>query len=187
MKPKLQANPNGRLPPDTPEPSANGHVAAPLTPSADGASTGGKDPTTGKFLPGNQCGRGNPHYRKLAENRAAFLEAVSPTQVKALAGRLLAQALAGDVDAARLVLAYAVGRPQAAVDPDAADRDAWQRHLAGPVFADVLAETSRLTCATALDVIGRLREGAEPKPLWHENDGPDAVTDRPCPSADGPG
>src|SRR5262245_62448367 len=121
--PKLQDNLNGRrLPPVPPGPSANGHAPVPLSPSADGTPAGGKDPGTGKFLPGNQCGRGNPHYRKLAENRTAFLEAVGPAQVQALAGRLLAQALAGDVDAARLVLAYAVGRPQAAVDPDGADQ-----------------------------------------------------------------
>src|SRR4051794_21302899 len=95
----------------------NGHAPAPLPPSADGTPPGGKDAATGKFLPGNRCGQGNPHYRRLAANRTAFLEAVGPEQVQALAARLLARALAGDAEAARLVLAYAVGRPQPAADP----------------------------------------------------------------------
>src|SRR4051812_24643619 len=92
--------------------SLNGHADAPLPPSADGTAPAGKDSATGRFLPGNKCGRGNPHYRRLAANRTAFLEAVGPVQVKALAADLLKRALAGDVDAARLVLAYALGRPQ---------------------------------------------------------------------------
>src|SRR6516162_5279123 len=95
-----------------PAPSASDHAepapAAPLTPSADGT---GKDPTTGRFLPGNKCGHGNPHYRKLAANRSAILETVGPEQIKALLGNLYAKALAGDLDSARLVLAYAVGKP----------------------------------------------------------------------------
>jgi hypothetical protein len=43
--------------------SLNGHADAPLPPSADGTAAGGKDAATGRFLPGNKCGRGNPHYR----------------------------------------------------------------------------------------------------------------------------
>jgi hypothetical protein len=147
--------------------SAEGGVqgATPLEPSADGPPPGGKDPATGRFLPGNKCGRGNPHYRKLAANRTAFLEAVGPEQVRALAAGLLARALDGDTDAARLVLAYAVGRPLPAADPDGADADEWQLLQAGPGFADVLAEVGKLTIGEALDRLRWLREQAKPVPL----------------------
>jgi hypothetical protein len=143
----------------------NGHAPAPLPPSADGTAPAGKDPTTGRFVAGNKCGQGNPHYRRLAANRTAFLEVVGSEQVKALAARLLARALAGDVDAARLVLAYAVGRPQPAADPDGGDADEWRRHRAGPVLAELLAEASRVAVGDALNAARRFQEAAEPVPL----------------------
>jgi hypothetical protein len=91
--------------------SLNGHADSPLTPSADGTAAEGKDPATGRFLPGNKSGRGDPHYRLLAAKRTAFPAAVEPDQVKALAAYLFKRAMAGDADAAQMVLAYAVGRP----------------------------------------------------------------------------
>ncbi|HJT76751.1 MAG TPA: hypothetical protein VJ739_06075, partial [Gemmataceae bacterium] len=111
------------------------------------------------------CGRGNPHYRKLAANRTAFLEAVGPEQVRALAAQLLARALAGDVDAARLVLAYVVGRPQPAADPDGADGDEWRMLREGTIFADMLAEASKMPLAEALDKVRWFREDSKPVPL----------------------
>jgi hypothetical protein len=152
----------------------NGHGPAPLPPSADGTAPAGKDPATGRFVAGNKCGQGNPHYRRLAANRSAFLEAVGPEQVKALAVRLLAQALAGNVDAARLVLAYAVGRPQPAADPDGADADEWRLHSEGPLFADVLAEAGKIVFREALDIVRRLQQEAEPVPLSLDGVSPDA-------------
>src|SRR5262245_48665619 len=150
----------------------NGHVKsprahaadAPLTPSADG-----QEPATGRFLPGNKLGRGNPHYRKLAANRTAFLEAVGPEQVKALADKLLAQALGGDVDAARLVLAYAVGRPQPAADPDGADADEWQRRQEGPHTADVFATSGKIVFGDALRMLQALKPTITPLSLEEAN------------------
>ena len=129
------------LPPSAdgmPQGGAGGPTAAPLPPSADGMPQGGKDPATGKFLPGNRCGRGNPHYRRLAANRTAFLEAAGPEQVKALAAKLLEKALAGDVEAARLVLGYAIGRPQPAADPDRADLEEWRLLDSWPTLAQFM-------------------------------------------------
>ena len=121
-------------------PSTNGDkpaTPAPLSPSADGT---GKDPTTGRFLPGNKCGHGNPHYRRLAANRTAILDAVGPEQVKGLFANLYANALAGDVDAARLILAYAVGKPQLVLDPDRADLEEFR----------ILAESPTIEAAVDL-------------------------------------
>jgi hypothetical protein len=68
--------------------SLNGHADSPLTPSAAGTAAEGKDSATGRFLPGNKSGRGDPHYRRLAAKHTAFVAAVGPDQIKALAAYL---------------------------------------------------------------------------------------------------
>jgi hypothetical protein len=114
----------------------NGHAPAaaalPLTPSADGRDA------TGRFAAGNKLGRANPHYRRLAQARTAFLQAVGPEQVRELAQALLQRALSGDNDAAKVVLAYAVGRPQPAADPDRADLHEFALLAAAPTKPEVL-------------------------------------------------
>ena len=69
------------------------------------------------------------------------------------------------MDAARLVLAYAVGRPQPAADPDRADAEEWRLHREGPLFADVFAEAGKIVFREALDIVRRLQQEAEPVPL----------------------
>jgi hypothetical protein len=109
----------------------NGHTnrltGMPLDSVADGAEAkptpaagGGRD-AGGKFTKGNTHGRGNPFARKLAEMRSALLSAVGPEQVRELGAKLYARALANDNEAARLLLSYVVGKPQAVVDPDMLD------------------------------------------------------------------
>jgi hypothetical protein len=152
----------------------NGHAngaagnppAPPLTPSAGGAAKPGQDPASGRFLPGNKLGRGNPHYRRLAANRTAFLEAVGPEQVKELAGRLLRQALAGNLEAAKLVLAYEIGKPGPAADPDRADLDEWQLLDAWPTLAQVMrALLDGTEAAEAVGFVGQALTGATHKPV----------------------
>jgi hypothetical protein len=171
LLPELSAPPPHGTNGHAPAASANGKASAPLSPSADGppstAPPPDKDAATGRFLPGNKLGRGNPHYRRLALARSAFLDVVGPEQVRELARALLARALAGDVNAAKVVLAYAVGRPPATVDPDGADLNEWQLRQAWPHFADVLADASslRMNFAAALDKAERVKELSEPKPF----------------------
>jgi hypothetical protein len=83
---------------------------APLTPESNGRLR------DGRFGAGNRFGQGNPQHRKMAELRAAMLEAVEPEQVKGLTRKLCELALAGDVPAARLVMEYALGKPVQAVE-----------------------------------------------------------------------
>jgi hypothetical protein len=111
------AKPNGQAPPPLP-PSEHGGGPAPQAP--------GKDPATGRFLPGNTLARGNPTYRAYAANRRVFVETVGPGQVKQLAEDLLRRALGGNMEAAKLCLLYAVGRPTEAVDPDRTEHDLWR-------------------------------------------------------------
>lgn len=134
----------------------NGHTNAgtgPLPPSADGTPPAGKDPTTGRFLPGNKLGRGNPHYRKLAGNRTAFLQAVSVEEIRQLAAKLLRKALAGNLDAARLLLAYAVGRPAEAVNPDRADLDEFRLLCESPKLIEDENSGNRVAPALAAELI----------------------------------
>jgi hypothetical protein len=143
------------------KPSKNGHVnriaAVPSTPSANGSAVEGKDPATGQFVAGNKCGKGNPRYRQFAANRVAFLEAVTPEQVTKLARKLMRRALDGDLDAAKLVLAYAIGKPAAVVDPDGADRAEWQQLEDSPHSADVFAQLGKVVFADALRMIQNMQ------------------------------
>jgi hypothetical protein len=83
-----------------------------------------RDPD-GRFAKGNPGGPGNPFARQVAELRQAALAAVTPETVHAILAKMAERALAGDVQAAKLVLAYAVGRPGAAADPDRLDVQEW--------------------------------------------------------------
>jgi hypothetical protein len=166
-------------------PSQNGHAhksaKPPPAPPADGdngAAARGLDPVTGHFLPGNKLGKGNPHYRKLAAARSAFLEVVGPAQVKQLAADLLRRALDGDLDAARLVLAYGVGRPGPAADPDAQDADELRRLLARPLEAQVTLAALAVEPARALEFLAVIAQSKRGKPLLPEDeddDGPEAI------------
>ncbi len=123
----------------SPLPTSNGHSSqasakARQTPDINGpaASADAPSPDTfpnhkgdrdhrGRFAPGNKGGPGNPFARRTAALRQAMLDAVTPEDVQAIVRQMVQKARAGDVAAARLVLAYAVGKPDRAVDPDAVD------------------------------------------------------------------
>ena len=72
--------------------------------------SGGRDPATGKFLAGNAFAQGNPHAKRVGELRTAMLEAVTPRDLRAIVKKLIAQAKAGDVIAAREVLDRSLGK-----------------------------------------------------------------------------
>ncbi len=87
-------------------------------PSPNGPIGEGRDKSTGRFLPGNPGGPGNPFARKVARLRSALLEAVTETDVAAVGRKLVSLALEGDTAAAKLVLDYLLGGPAPAVNPD---------------------------------------------------------------------
>ena len=82
----------------------------------------------GRFTIGNPGGPGNPFARKVAALRRAMLEAVGAEDIAAIMQTLMIRAKGGDVQAAKLVLAYTVGKPDKAADPDRADIDEWDLH-----------------------------------------------------------
>lgn len=70
----------------------------------------GQDPR-GRFAPGNRLGRGNPLAGRAAKIRAALLRAVSPADARAVAGKLVEMAKAGDLPAIRELLDRTAGKP----------------------------------------------------------------------------
>jgi hypothetical protein len=86
------------------------------SPSTNGPD--GRD-ARGRFAPGNRVGKGNPLAGRIAKLRAALIEAVKPGDVQAIARSLVKKARAGEIDAARLLLAYTLGKP---IEADLIDR-----------------------------------------------------------------
>src|SRR4051794_21763798 len=99
-----RAEPKGRslVPSATVSDGAKGTTPAPKADvKADGRTA------AGTFAKGNKCGLGNPFARRLGSLRKAFLDSVGDEDVSAVAHALRDRAIAGDVAAAQLFLAYA--------------------------------------------------------------------------------
>lgn len=65
----------------------------------------------GRFAKGNAGGPGAPHARRVAQLRAAMLEAVSEEDLKAVVSAMVKAARGGDVQAARVLLDRLLGPP----------------------------------------------------------------------------
>ena len=78
-------------------------------PTPNGSNGRGPD---GRFLAGNPGGPGNPHAKKVAQLKSALLRAVSTRDLRAIIKKLIEQATAGDVQAAKVVLEWSVGKPK---------------------------------------------------------------------------
>jgi hypothetical protein len=91
---------------------------------------------TGQFVAGNPGGPGNPHARRVAALRVAMLDAITPDAMAAIIGTLMNAAMNGDVQAAKLLLAYAVGKPSETVDPDRLEHLEWETAKALPTALD---------------------------------------------------
>lgn len=66
---------------------------------------------SGRFAAGNSGGPGNPYGRQVAALRQALLEAVTASDMQAIVHKLVEQAKAGDVQAAKEVLLRVLGKP----------------------------------------------------------------------------
>jgi hypothetical protein len=75
----------------------------------------------GRFAKGNKGGPGNLSARRSAALRQAALDGVTPQSVRDILSALVVRAITGDVAAAKVVLAHAIGKPAAAPDCDEID------------------------------------------------------------------
>jgi hypothetical protein len=97
-------------------------------PSPSATVADGRDGKSGKFLAGNTFSRGNPHWRRRCELMKAIHKAIGEREIKRLFRGLLDMALDCDLEAAKLLLGYAVGPPPAEpIDPDDEDADEVRR------------------------------------------------------------
>jgi hypothetical protein len=87
-------------------------------PSTNGGN--GRD-ARGRFSTGNAGGPGNPFARQVAVLRSELIMAVTPKDIRQIVQALLKKAKKGNLGAAKLLLAYSIGNPQVAVDPDTVD------------------------------------------------------------------
>ncbi len=88
-------------------------IAKPSTNGLNGRAT------TGRFLPGNSGGPGNPHAKRVAALRTAMLEAVSEEDMRDILCKLVELAKAGNVPAAKEVLDRCLGK---ILEPDLLER-----------------------------------------------------------------
>jgi hypothetical protein len=84
----------------------------PIVPSTHGPNAnGGRDPKTGKFLPGNRHGRGNPLAGRAAAIRAELLQVLTPAKARKIALQLIAKAEQGELPYVRELLDRTIGKP----------------------------------------------------------------------------
>ncbi len=119
--------------------STNGHPGEPQA-----ASNGCK--ANGRFAVGNPGGPGNPFARQVAGLRQALLNGVTADDLQCVARKLVELAKDGNVQAAKLLLSYTIGKPQPAPEPDRMDVDEWEgyRETAG-----MKTETAEMAAAGA--------------------------------------
>jgi hypothetical protein len=169
--------------------------------------TDGRD-ANGRFAKGNRGGPGNPFARQCAAFRKALCQSVTEEDMHAIACQLVKQAREGNLAAAKLLLAYVVGRPAEVVNPDTLDDEEMKQYAAQVGGEKVMTEALRTlmpetmcgmvrVCRPLMDrqisaaLAGKLMEGLPAKyhdpdyDPWEDPDldGPPAF--QPAPSANG--
>ena len=84
--------------------------------------------TNGQFAKGNSGGPGNPHARSCARMLQIFRDSFTDDEMNQIFRMLYVKAVSGDISAAKLVLAYKIGKPLPAPHPDSIDRDEWDHY-----------------------------------------------------------
>jgi hypothetical protein len=154
---------NGVKPPQCPPatPGAEQRHATESPPSPHGVNgdsshaAAGRGPD-GRFAKGNPGAPGNPFARQVAALRQEALAAVTPADVRAILAKMVELALAGNVPAAKLVLAYSVGKPAPTPEPDKLDIQEWRGFKE---TAPMLLEAESLLTPNPDVLLGSVRAG----------------------------
>ena len=72
----------------------------------------GRSPENGRFTKGNKLSRGNPFAGRMATLRTALLNAISAEDIAELAKAMIQRAKDGDHKSLKMLLEFAVGKPQ---------------------------------------------------------------------------
>jgi hypothetical protein len=107
--------------------------------------------------------------------RQAAVAAITAEDVRAILAKMAELALAGDVQAAKLVLAYAIGRPAAAANPDRLDVQEWKHFKE---TAPMINEAESLLTPEPRVLLPGIRWGRQAK-TWEFADGLTAVLQAP--------
>lgn len=87
-------------------------------PSGNGSN--GKDPKTGRFLPGNKLGTGgDPFAAKKTQFRTVLVEAMTPAEMRKIVTSLLRAAKKGESWAVKEVFDRMLGKPKEHIELDA--------------------------------------------------------------------
>jgi len=118
-----------------------------------GHAQNGRD-AAGRFAAGNKAAKGNPFARRVARLRSVLLDAVSDEDLRQIAQGLVRRARNGDAAAAKVLLAYVLGKPAPVVDPDSLDQDEWRRLVEQPDIVEVaMAKTAKVEPAVAVEAL----------------------------------
>ena len=94
-----------------------------------------------RFAKGNSGGPGNPYARQVVELRLELLERCTPERIGKIAEKMMELAEEGNVQAAKLIFQYVLGKPMDAVSPDRVDIDEVQVFKDGSSRKDDLFPT----------------------------------------------
>src|SRR5262245_26088041 len=136
----------------------------PASQEPSGTAANGRGPG-GRFAAGNKAACGNPFARRMARLRSALLDAVTEGDIRELGRSLLQQAKGGDVAAAKVLLAYLVGKPAEPNDPDRLDREELELLKAWPSLAGAYVLIEELRAVHGLG--GRAKARVDPAEVLH--------------------
>jgi hypothetical protein len=126
----------------TPNRKAHSPAALPPESEVQPAGAGNGRDERGRFTKDNRFGPGNPFARRTAAFRRAIAAAVTEETIAAVIAKLTEAALAGDVAAIKRFLAYTVGKPLTAVNPDTLDLEELRQYerelLPGPTLGAIM-------------------------------------------------
>jgi hypothetical protein len=129
-------------------------TTTPATPAEPAATATGRD-SKGRFANGNKGGPGSPFNRRVADLRRRLLERLGGDTLEHILDRLVEMAEQGDLAAIKLVLAYTIGKPTAAVDPDRVEIDEFKLYCEETLDPSTVTLPLRGTpAALACEILG---------------------------------
>jgi len=114
----------------------------------------------GQFALGNEFGPGNPFARQVARLRQAALNVVGDKDIEEIFSAIMALAKNGNLQAAKLILSYTIGKPAQAENPDQMDQQELELVPQGTRAAsEALRRAESMTPRVSVELV-RMNTGA---------------------------